>query len=57
MTNCNCEEENFIKILAEKVHLKKNVSNGTQLPVMCTIPDKTHPSTEIDVCTDVYRWT
>lgn len=57
MANCNCEEENFIKILAEKVHLKKNVSNGTQLPVMCTVPDKTYASTEIDVYTDAYRWT
>lgn len=52
MIKCNCEEKNFIKVLAVKVHQKMNVGNETQLPMMCT-----YQSIKMDVYTDTYRRT
>lgn len=52
MIKCNCEEKNFIKFLAEKVHQKMNAGNETQLLMMCT-----YQSIKMDIYTDMYRRT
>lgn len=52
MIKCNCEEKNFIEVLAEKVHKKMNVGNETQLLMMST-----YQSIKMDVYTDTYRRT